>query len=84
MRSWCTIPAKPSGFTGEPVKTTRVTLLLLALGLSTCGLAQSNAAPDYKHQHKSAEKYQKSLMKQRRKQEKQQAKVAKEYRKKHQ
>jgi len=68
------------------VNTTRVSLLLLALFLcpSVYGLAQSNAAPDYYHQHKSAQKYQKSLMKQRRKQEKAQAKQAKRYRQQHQ
>ena len=67
------------------MKTTRVTFLLvaLALSLSTCGLAQSNAASDYKTQHKAAEKYQKDLMKQRRKQQKEEAKAARAYRKQH-
>jgi hypothetical protein len=78
--------AKPLWRTGEPLKTTHVSLLFLALflGLSLIGLAQSNAHPDYKHQHKSAEKYQKTLIKERHKQEKADAKKAKAYRKQHQ
>jgi hypothetical protein len=81
---WCTIP--PKHLTGETVKTTRFFLILLAVLVCapSLGLAQSNAKPDYKHQHKSAEKYQKSLMKQQRKQQKADAKRAKAYRKQHQ
>lgn len=68
------------------MKTSRVHLVLLAVLLlsSTLGLAQSNARRDYKHQHKSAQKYQKALMKQQRKQRKADAKRAKAYRKQHQ
>jgi hypothetical protein len=68
---------------GEPVKTTRVFLLLLAVFFCLPGLAQSNAHPDYAHQHKDAEKYQKQLIKERRRQEKEQAKVAKANRDRH-
>ena len=68
------------------MKTTRFWTLLFALLLcaSFSGVAQSNAKPDYKSQHKDAEKYQKYLLKQRQKQEKQQAKAAQAYRKQHQ
>jgi hypothetical protein len=68
------------------VKTTRLYLILLAVLVCapTLGHAQSNAKPDYKHQHKSAQKYQKSLAKQRHKQQKIDAKRAKAYRKQHQ
>ena len=69
------------------MKTTRACLLLFAVFLClplTGGRAQSNAKPDYYHAHKNAEKYQKHLMKQRRKQEKAQAKAAKAYLKQHQ
>jgi len=68
--------AKPP-FTGEPVKSTRVCLFLIAalFCMPTIGLAQSNAKSDYYHAHQNAEKYQKHLMKQRRKQEKAQAKA---------
>ena len=66
------------------MKTTRVFLLLLAVFLCLPGLAQSNARPDYAHQHKDAEKYQKRLMKERHKQEKAQAKAAKANLKRHQ
>jgi hypothetical protein len=68
------------------VKTTRVYLLLLALFLclSTPGFGQSNAKRDYYHQHKDAEKYQKRLMKERRKQEKAQVKAAQANRRRHQ
>lgn len=59
-------------------------LLALSLWLPTQAFAQSNAHPDYKHQHKSAQKYQKTLLKQRHKQEKAEAKAAKAYRKQHQ
>jgi hypothetical protein len=70
---------------GGPVKTTRIWLLLLAvfLCLSIRGFAQSNAHPDYSHQHKDAEKYQKSIKKQRRKQAKEPAKAAKANRDRH-
>jgi hypothetical protein len=68
---------------GEPVKTTRVFLLLLAVFFCLPGLAQSNAHPDYAHQHRDAEKYQKRLIKERRRQEKEQAKVAKANRDRH-
>lgn len=70
---------------GEPVKTTRVCLLLLSLilCLPTLAFAQSNAKPDYKHQHKSAQKYQKSILKQQRKQQKTDEKRAKAYRRQH-
>ena len=71
----CNIP--PKTFSGEPVKTTRVFLLLLAVLFCLPGLAQSNAHPDYAHQHKDAEKYQKHLMKERNKQAKERAKAAK-------
>lgn len=66
------------------MKTTRVFLLLLAVFLCLPGLAQSNAHPDYAHQHADAQKYQKRLMKERHKQEKAQAKVAKANLKRHQ
>jgi hypothetical protein len=68
------------------VKTTRVYLLLLVLTLClpTLGLAQSNAKPDYRHQHKSAQNYQKRILKQQRKQQKTDAKRARAYRKQHQ
>jgi hypothetical protein len=70
---------------GEPVKMPRVTLLLaLLLCLSADGFGQSNAKPDYQHQHKSAQKYQKSIQKQRKKQLKHEAKAAKAIRKQHQ
>lgn len=65
------------------MKTTRVFLLLLAVFFCLPGLAQSNAHPDYAHQHKDAEKYQKQLIKERRRQEKEQAKVAKANRDRH-
>jgi hypothetical protein len=67
------------------VKTTRIfiTLLAVVLCLSTHGLAQSNAHADYNHQHKNAEKYQKSLAKQRRKQGRERAKAAKANRDRH-
>jgi hypothetical protein len=70
----------------SPVKTTRFATvsLVLLLCVTASGFAQSNAAPDYKTQHKSAEKYQKDLEKQRRKQSKAEAKQAKAYRKQHQ
>jgi hypothetical protein len=61
-----------------------IPLLALLLCLSADGLAQSNAKPDYKHQHKSAQKYQKSIQNQRKKQLKQEAKAAKAIRKQHQ
>ena len=78
--------AKPLSFTGEPVKTTRVCLFILAASfcLSIPGLAQSNAKPDYNHQHKDAENYQKNLMKQRHKAEKAAAKKQKASLKQHQ
>ena len=70
--------------TGEPVKTNRVCLLLFAVFfcLSTLcpltdSLAQSNAHPDYAHQHKDAQKYQKNLAKQRHKQAKEHFKAPK-------
>ncbi len=68
------------------MKTTRLCLLLLAVSLSVpaLALAQSNAKPDYKHQHKAAENYQKRILKQERKQQKADAERAKAYRKKHQ
>lgn len=68
------------------MKTKRFYVVVLAIivCMPMLGFAQSNASPDYKHQHKSAQKYQKSLLKQRRKQEKAQAKQAKAYRKQHQ
>jgi hypothetical protein len=46
-------------------------------------LAQSNAKPDYKHQHKAARNYQKQIMKQQRKQQKTDAQRASAYRKQH-
>ncbi len=54
------------------MKATRVCLLLLAafLCLSPLGLAQSHPPPSFSQQHKDAEKYQKHLIKERRKQEK--------------
>lgn len=72
--------------TGEPVKTTRVCLVLLAacFCLPSVGPAQSNAKPDYYHQHKDAKNYQKNLLKQRRKQEKAQEKKQKASLKQHQ
>jgi hypothetical protein len=75
-----------TSLTGETVKTTRICLLLLAvfLCLPVPGFAQSNAKPDYKHQHKSAQKYQKTLMKEQHRQDKVNAKKAKAYRKEHQ
>ena len=57
--------------------------MLLAVLLCLPGLAQSNAHRDYAHQHKDAEKYQKRLLKERRRQEKEQAKVAKANLKQH-
>ena len=68
------------------MKTTRVCLFLFAvlLCLPTVGIAQSNAKPDYKHQHKAAQKYQKQALKLQRKQQKADAKRAKAYRKQHQ
>jgi hypothetical protein len=71
---------------GELVKTTRVYLFLFAvlLSLPIAGVAQSNAKPDYKHQHKAARNYQKQLMKQQHKQQRADAKRAKAYRKQHQ
>ena len=66
------------------MKTTRVFLLLLAVFLCLPGFAQSNAHPDYAHQHKDAQKYQKRLLKERRRQEKEQAKAAKANLKHHQ
>jgi hypothetical protein len=57
--------------------------LLLAAFLCLPGFAQSKAHPDYAHQHKDAEKYQKNLMKERHKQEKEQAKAAKAVRDRH-
>jgi len=76
--------AKPL-FTGEPVKSTRVCLFLIAVFfcMPTIGLAQSNAKSDYKHAHQNAENYQKHLMKKRQKQEKAQAKAEKAYLKQH-
>ena len=76
--------AKPL-FTGEPVKTTRVCLFLIAalLCMLTSGVAQSNAKSDYYHAHQNAEKYQKHLMKQRRKKEKAQVRAEKAYLKQH-
>lgn len=76
--------AKPV-FAGEPVKSTRVCLFLIAalLFLPMVSLAQSNAKPDYDHAHKNAEKYQKNLQKQRNKQEKAHAKAEKAYLKQH-
>jgi hypothetical protein len=67
------------------VKTTRVCLFLIAalLCMPTIGLAQSNAKPGYDQAHKNAEKYQKHLMKQRRKQEKAQVKRERAYLKQH-
>lgn len=66
------------------MKATRVRPLLLAVFVClsaacplTGSLAQSNAKPDYAHQHKDAEKYQKNLMKQRHKQAKEHSKAAK-------
>lgn len=69
----------------RPVKTTRFATLSLAalIFVSANGMAQSNAKPDYKHQHKSAEQYQKSLLKKSRKQQKAAADAAKANRKKH-
>ena len=58
-------------------------LLALFLSLPALSLGQSNARPDYKHQHKSAEKYQKSLRKLHRNEEKEQAKRARAFRKQH-
>ena len=70
---------------GEFVKkAVSYSLLALLLWLPAHAAAQSNAHADYKHQHKSAQKYQKSLMKERHKQEKVDAKRAKAYRKQHQ
>lgn len=68
------------------MKTTRVSLLLLALVLclSSHGLAQSNATPGYKSAHKNAEKYQKSLRKKQSKQQKAAARTAKANYKQHQ
>ena len=65
-------------------KTVCYLLLGLSLWLPVHAFAQSNAHPDYKHQHKSAQKYQKTLLKQRRKQQKAEAKAARAYRKQHQ
>lgn len=65
-------------------RTRAIPLLALLLCLSANGLAQSNAKPDYKHQHKSAQKYQKSIQKQQKKQQEEQAKAAKTIRKQHQ
>ncbi|HEV2579040.1 MAG TPA: hypothetical protein VGU25_17680 [Acidobacteriaceae bacterium] len=59
-------------------------LLALFVSLPARALAQSNAHPDYKHQHKSAQKYQKSLQKLQRKRDKEQAKRARALRKQHQ
>ena len=56
-------------------------LLLACFTPPTRSLAQSNAKPDYAHQHKQAQKYQKSLMKQRKQAEKAQAKQMKRDRK---
>lgn len=56
-------------------------LLLLCLAIPTRSLAQSNAKPDYYHQHKQAQKYQKSVLKQRKKAEKAQIKQMKRDRK---
>jgi hypothetical protein len=76
--------ASPSPI-GEPVKTTRISVLLaLLLCFGAQGIAQSNAKPDYKSQHKSAQKYQKSIQKQRKKQLKQEAKASRRIRKQHQ
>lgn len=83
--SWCTI--SPNHFIGEPVKTTRIYVLLLALFVCLCPsgvVGQSHGSQDAYHQRKNAEKYQKHIMKLRRKQEKKQAKAAKAYRKQHQ
>ncbi|HZQ42987.1 MAG TPA: hypothetical protein VFA99_07025 [Acidobacteriaceae bacterium] len=68
------------------MKTTRTYLFLLAvfLCLPVLAPAQSNARPDYKHQHKAAQKYQKSILKQQRKQQKADARRARDYRKQHQ
>lgn len=66
------------------MKATRIYFLLLTLCLSCPGFAQSNAPSDYKHQHKSAEKYQKTLIKQHNKQAKEEAKHAKAWKKQHQ
>jgi len=57
-------------------------LVLLCIAAPTCALAQSNAKPDYKHQHKQAQIYQKSLLKQRKKAENAQMKQIKRDRKK--
>jgi hypothetical protein len=70
--------------TGELVKRIVSCALLLGLSLSLPALGQSNAHSDYKHQHKSAEKYQKALRKQHRKQEKAQAARARAFRNQHQ
>lgn len=76
--------AKPSA-TGEPVKRILACtlLLLVCFAAPTRALAQSNASPDYHHQHKSAQKYQKAIAKQRKKQAKAEAKAIKSYRKQH-
>jgi hypothetical protein len=75
--------AKPL-FTGEPVKSIRVCLfVIVALLCLPMGMAQPNAKPGYDQAHKNAEKYQKHLMKQRRKQEKAQAKKGRAYLKQH-
>jgi hypothetical protein len=68
------------------VKRTRIWLLLvpLFLCLSAPAVGQSNGKRDYNQQHKDGEKYQKHLMKERRKQEKAQAKMAHHNRKRHQ
>jgi hypothetical protein len=58
-------------------------LLAAFLCLPALSLAQSNARPGYSQAHKNAEKYQKHLLKQRRKQQKAQAKAAKVYRQQH-
>jgi hypothetical protein len=67
------------------MKATRTLLLLLTvwLCLSTPGPAQSHAHRSFSQQHKDAEKYQKHLMKERRKLEKKQNKAAKDNRNRH-
>lgn len=61
----------------------RPSILLVLLCAALAASAQSNARPDYKHQHKSAQKYQKSIQKQQRRQAKTEARQAKAYRRQH-
>ena len=68
----------------KTVKTICVSVLFaLLLCPGAPGLAQYNANPNYKSQHKIAQRYQKSIQKQRKKQLRQEKKTEQKIRKQH-